>query len=103
MNHKGFTLVELMMVIAIIGILAGIAIPQFAAYKVSANNATSESDVRNLQSECEAIYTDCDSYPNAVPETIGPATITLSTLGGTCPSPVRICRLSKGVKIILNN
>jgi len=55
-------LIELMIVITIIGILAAITIPQFAAYKNRSYNSSAQSDVRNLATAQEAYYVDEAKY-----------------------------------------
>jgi type IV pilus assembly protein PilA len=63
LNRKeGFTLIELMIVIAIIGILAAIAIPQFSAYRTRSYNSAAQSDLRNMATAQEAYYVDYSQY-----------------------------------------
>ena len=49
LNHRGFTLLELMIVIAIIGTLAAIAIPNYLGFREKANITRAISDVKGIE------------------------------------------------------
>ena len=66
-NQKGFTLIELMIVIAIIGILAAIAIPNFISYRNKAFCSRAESDATAIQAAISSYF----SEPNNVTVTDG--------------------------------
>ncbi len=59
----GFTLIELMMVTVIVGLLAGLALPEFDAVRQRAYNAAALADLNNANKEIERFFNENYRYP----------------------------------------
>ena len=72
-NKKGFTLIELIIVVAIIGILAAIAVPQFMQYHSRSYMTTARTDARNAHTAVHAWLADNPGGNPPAETIIGPA------------------------------
>jgi len=73
LNQKGFTIIELFVVIVIIGILVALALPNLFAAQARGRDADRKNELKNLQQRLESHFNDNDAYP--------------ATLAGLDPAP----------------
>jgi len=83
-RKKGFTLIELMIVVAIIGILAAIAIPNFLRFQLKAKSSEGKTNLAAIRTAEQSYYSEFGSYVSADPDpAVASVTSSKQTFNGT--------------------
>jgi len=64
-KKKGFTLIELIVVIAILGILAAVLIPRFGGFTEKARKTQALTDAKQIATAIDSFYAENDSWPTS--------------------------------------
>jgi type II secretion system protein G len=68
-EERGFTLIEMMIVVAIISILVGILVPNFMRARAQAQTAACEANLKEIATALEEYQTDHEAYPDVTSAT----------------------------------
>ena len=70
-NAKGFSLLELLVVVGVVGLLAAIAIPQFSSYRTRSVDSQMKSDLKNAALAMDSYFAENKVYPTSVAAIVG--------------------------------
>jgi competence protein ComGC len=87
-NEKGFTLIEMMIVLLIISVLLIITIPNVAKHNANINNKGCQAYVKMVEAQVQAYYIDKDEYPATVAELVTAGYLKAGK--SACPSSTNI-------------
>ncbi|CAK3015205.1 type IV pilus assembly protein PilA [Vibrio crassostreae] len=113
-NQKGFTLIELMIVVAVIGVLSAIAIPQYQKYVAKAEVASALATATGVKTNVEAYSVENGSFPDGstngqtedalgVPSSIPSGTIAFAKGSSAGVGTITFTFASAGVSTLLVN
>lgn len=96
MKKNGFTLIEVMIVVAIIGILAAIALPSYTAYVQQSNRVDAQIALSEMAQVFERNYARQGEYPSALPSVSTPDSYAFSLSVSTAAATYTLTATPQG-------
>ncbi len=98
-TQKAFTIIELMVVVAIIAILTAIIMTNLTSAKTKSRDAKRVSDIVQLQLALELFFDRCNQYPTIDPATIGVGKFPMPNLAATngCPPNISLATFTSKI------